>query len=248
MSAPSAENTQPAAIVVAVREFLDALPEKTGLAECIAEGRAVAQIVEPLGLPDRILAAVHAYPAYRDGMLASNSFQNNELKDIPRLCLGLAQLDQFSLPSHWQPGDALADKQSEALRKMLLAVVSDVRLVLVRIAEQVYRLRQAKQAPEAERQALAQEAREIYAPLANRLGIWQLKWELEGLEALVGGPDDFHGGPLQFCSDCEGRAARSAMMAYCVSKSAPARGRFWLETDQTQEESPWQTPPASTSW
>ncbi len=191
MSAPSAENTQPAAIVVAVREFLDALPEKTGLAECIAEGRAVAQIVEPLGLPDRILAAVHAYPAYRDGMLASNSFQNNELKDIPRLCLGLAQLDQFSLPSHWQPGDALADKQSEALRKMLLAVVSDVRLVLVRIAEQVYRLRQAKQAPEAERQALAQEAREIYAPLANRLGIWQLKWELEDLAFRYLEPDTY---------------------------------------------------------
>ena len=74
---------------------------------------------------------------------------------------------------------------------MLLAVVSDVRLVLVRIAEQVYRLRQAKQAPEAERQALAQEAREIYAPLANRLGIWQLKWELEDLAFRYLEPDTY---------------------------------------------------------
>ena len=191
MSAPSAENTPTAGVVVAIREFLDALPEKTGLAECIAEGRAVAEIVEPLGLPNRILAAVHAYPAYREGFLSYNSFYNKELKDIPRFCLGLAQLDQFTLPSHWQPGDALADKQSESLRKMLLAIVSDVRLVLVRIAEQLHRLRQAKQAPEAERQALAQETREIYAPLANRLGIWQLKWELEDLAFRYLEPDTY---------------------------------------------------------
>ena len=64
---------------------------------------------------------------------------------------------------------------------MLLAVVSDVRLVLVRIAEQLYRLRQAKQAPQETREALALETREIYAALANRLGVWQLKWELEDL-------------------------------------------------------------------
>ena len=191
MSAPSAENTPTADVVVAVRTFLDAMPDKNGLADCIAEGQAVAEIVEPLGLPNRILAAVHAYPAYRDGILSTTSFDNNELKDIPRFCLGLAQLDQFSLPSHWQPGDALADKQSESLRKMLLAIVSDVRLVLVRIAEQLYRLRQAKQAPEAERQALAQETREIYAPLANRLGIWQLKWELEDLAFRYLEPDTY---------------------------------------------------------
>ena len=64
---------------------------------------------------------------------------------------------------------------------MLLAVVSDVRLVLVRIAEQLYRLRQAKNASREAQQTLALETREIYAPLANRLGVWQLKWELEDL-------------------------------------------------------------------
>ncbi len=64
---------------------------------------------------------------------------------------------------------------------MLLAVVSDVRLVLVRIAEQLYRLRNAKQAAPETQQTLALEAREIYAALANRLGVWQLKWELEDL-------------------------------------------------------------------
>jgi GTP pyrophosphokinase len=64
---------------------------------------------------------------------------------------------------------------------MLLAVVSDVRLVLVRLAEQLYRLREARNAPSAVQQSLALETREIYAPLASRLGVWQLKWELEDL-------------------------------------------------------------------
>ncbi len=95
------------------------------------------------------------------------------------------------LPSHWQPGEALAVQQSEALRKMLLAVVSDVRLVLVRIADQLYRLRQAKDKSTEERQALALETREIYAPLANRLGVWQLKWELEDLAFRYMEPDTY---------------------------------------------------------
>jgi GTP pyrophosphokinase len=182
------ENTD---IVADVREYLAALPANEGRDACIDEGCAIANIVEPLGLPQRILAAVYAYPLFRDDFLDSNSLQNNELVNISRFILGLQQLDQFSLPDHWQPGEALAVQQSEALRKMLLAVVSDVRLVLVRIADQLYRLRRAKNADTAERQALALETREIYAPLANRLGVWQLKWELEDLSFRYLEPDTY---------------------------------------------------------
>jgi GTP pyrophosphokinase len=64
---------------------------------------------------------------------------------------------------------------------MLLAMVSDVRLVLIRIAEQLYRLRTAGGAAHDQQRAVAVETREIFAPLANRLGVWQLKWELEDL-------------------------------------------------------------------
>ena len=74
---------------------------------------------------------------------------------------------------------------------MLLAVVSDVRLVLVRIAEQLYRLRKAKDAPQEEQRAIAIETREIYAALANRLGVWQLKWELEDLAFRYLEPDTY---------------------------------------------------------
>ena len=191
MSAPSAESTPAAGAIAEVRCFLDDLPAKDGLDSCLREGRAVARIVEPLGLPERILAAVHAYPAYRDGFINSKMLENNPLKGFSRFIIGLQQLDQFTLPRHWQPGDPLAGKQSEALRKMLLAVVSDVRLVLVRIADQLHRLREAKDAPQATRKALALETREIYGPLANRLGIWQLKWELEDLSFRYLEPDTY---------------------------------------------------------
>ena len=84
-------------------------------------------------------------------------------------------------------------QQSEALRKMLLAVVSDVRLVLVRIAEQLYRLRRARSASRAVQQGLAVETREIYAALASRLGVWQLKWELEDYAFRYDDPDTYLG-------------------------------------------------------
>ena len=169
------------AVVVAVRDCLEGLPARDGLSSAIDEGRHIAEIVAPLGLPDELLAAVHAYPLLRGGFLTINTLKNNNLESISQFIIGLEQLDQFSLPEHWQPGEALAVQQSEALRKMLLAVVSDVRLVLVRIAEQLYRLRNAKTASREKQKALALEAREIYAALANRLGVWQLKWELEDL-------------------------------------------------------------------
>ena len=79
------------------------------------------------------------------------------------------------------PGRGLSGGQADTLRRMLLAVVTDPRLVLVRLADQLRRMRHARDLDDAARLHLAWETREIYAPLANRLGIWQLKWELEDL-------------------------------------------------------------------
>ena len=180
-----------AKVVAEVCDYLATLPEKDGLEQAISEGVEIAAIVEPLGLPAKIVAAVHVYPLFRDQIIDSNHLNNNELSDISRFVIGLNQLNQFSLPDNWQPGEALAVQQSEALRKMLLAVVSDVRLVLVRIAEQLLRLREARRAPRSVQQALALETREIYAPLANRLGVWQLKWELEDLAFRYVDPDTY---------------------------------------------------------
>ena len=195
MSASKAEENsdgrETSKVIAEVCDYLAALPEKDGLARAIDEGEKIAAIIEPLGLPVNIVAAVHAYPSFRDKILPINDLNNNNLSYISRFVIGLEQLNQFSLPDNWQPGEALAIQQSEALRKMLLAVVSDVRLVLVRIAEQLLRLREARRAPRTIQQALALETREIYAPLANRLGVWQLKWELEDFAFRYVDPDTY---------------------------------------------------------
>jgi GTP pyrophosphokinase len=70
---------------------------------------------------------------------------------------------------------------NEGLRRLLLAIVRDLRVVPILLARQLARMRHAERLPEAERRELAMLTRDIHAPLANRLGIWQLKWELEDL-------------------------------------------------------------------
>jgi len=170
-----------AAIAATVRDFVENLPDRQEVSLARRQGEQICSILEPLGLPEQLVAAVRVYPLRRDGCIGVKDLQKLKVEGLPDLVQGLVQLGSFSLPADWHPGEALAVQQSEALRKMLLAVVSDARLVLVRIAEQLYRLRLAKSATAAEQRSIAVETQEIYAPLANRLGVWQFKWELEDL-------------------------------------------------------------------
>jgi len=75
----------------------------------------------------------------------------------------------------------LRAEQSEILRKMVLGMVEDIRVVLIRLASRTQTLRWFAKQPADERRGYAEETLDIYAPLANRLGVWQLKWELEDL-------------------------------------------------------------------
>jgi GTP pyrophosphokinase len=81
--------------------------------------------------------------------------------------------------------------QSEALRQMLLAMADDIRVVFIKLAERTQALRELSDKPEAQRRKAANEVRELYAPLANRLGVWQLKWELEDLSCRYLEPDTY---------------------------------------------------------
>jgi GTP pyrophosphokinase len=183
--------SQPDQLITAAQQFVAEMGSRAETRQLREEGRAIADIVASLGLPSSVVAAVYIYPLLRDGKLTVSRLEASEIGELADIATGLVQLGSFRLPPNWQPGEALAVKQSEALRKMLLAVVSDVRLVLVRIAEQLYRLRCAKKAPTEVQQALAVETREIYAALANRLGVWQLKWELEDLAFRFLEPDTY---------------------------------------------------------
>ena len=82
-----------------------------------------------------------------------------------------------------------AQEQNEILRKMVLGMVEDVRVVLIRLASRTQTLRWFAKNPAADRAAFARETLDIYAPLANRLGVWQLKWELEDLSFRFLEPD-----------------------------------------------------------
>ncbi len=75
--------------------------------------------------------------------------------------------------------EALEATQTDKLRRLLLALAEDLRVLLIRMAQQLCALRAARRAPIEQRQRLARETRQIYAPLANRLGLGQIKWEME---------------------------------------------------------------------
>jgi len=107
------------------------------------------------------------------------------------IAVALQRLGTLGLPRDWSPAQGLDARQAETLRKMLLAVVSDPRLVLARLAEELVTLRHARALPETERERHALETRAIYAPLANRLGVWQLKWELEDLAFRYLEPEEY---------------------------------------------------------
>jgi len=141
----------------------------------------VAEIVQTLDADDEVVIAAMLRPLL-DAKLIEREGAEKRYGVVPtRLARELNQWGEFRLAGDWTPERGLESGQAEALRKMLLAVVGDVRLVIVRLAEQLQRMRGAKSLDDVGQRKLAIETREVYAPLANRLGVWQLKWELEDL-------------------------------------------------------------------
>jgi GTP pyrophosphokinase len=142
---------------------------------------AVAEIVRSLDADDDVVLATMIQPLL-DGKFIERELAAKRFGEEPaRLARALSQLGHFGLPADWTPDRGLEPAQAETLRKMLLAVIGDVRLVVVRLADQLHKMRCAKGVGVALQRKLAVETREVYAPLANRLGVWQVKWELEDL-------------------------------------------------------------------
>lgn len=109
-----------------------------------------------------------------------------------RLAAELERLGELHLPAGWSASQGLTAQQAEILRKMLLAVAAEPRLVVARLVEQLIQLRHARRLGPEEQLRLASETREVLAPLANRLGVWNLKWELEDLAFRYLEPEGYH--------------------------------------------------------
>ncbi|MEM6994927.1 MAG: bifunctional (p)ppGpp synthetase/guanosine-3',5'-bis(diphosphate) 3'-pyrophosphohydrolase [Myxococcota bacterium] len=95
-------------------------------------------------------------------------------QSVAALVVGVRRLDAI----RW---DSLDQVETETLRKMFLAMASDVRVILIALVHKLQQMRELDALDPPQRQALAEQTMEVFAPLANRLGIWQLKWELEDL-------------------------------------------------------------------
>jgi len=143
----------------------------------VGTARNVAEL--RLDADARAAGLLFAVPAYLPA--AEEALTESFGTAVASLVMGISRLNALRVITRTAAQGKDSQSQAEVLRKMLLAMVGDIRVVLLRLASRTQTLRWLARAPDAERAQLARETLDIYAPLANRLGVWQLKWELEDL-------------------------------------------------------------------
>jgi GTP pyrophosphokinase len=153
-------------------------------------GLEMADILAELRLEQPALVAAVLYRAVREGQLALDEVERRFDSEVMRLIEGVLQMAAIDRvqASAQAPGQ---HDQQDNLRKMLVAMIDDVRVALIKIAERTSALRQVRSAPREKRVRVAREVFDIYAPLAHRLGIGHLKWELEDLSFRYLHEDDY---------------------------------------------------------
>lgn len=155
----------------------------------LVHARAVTEVVLALDLDHESVAAAMLVPLLRANPDALREIREKFGTTIAGLAEGVVRMGEIGALSSRTGVPARAEAQAaqlEALRKMLLAMVQDVRVVLIKLADHLQDLRTAvKSADERRMTETAELTRDIFAPLANRLGVWQIKWELEDLALRV---------------------------------------------------------------
>ncbi len=111
---------------------------------------------------------------------------------IAGLVSGVGRMEVMPVSEQEFQSDQSSQIDAENLRKMLLAMVEDVRVVLIKLSEQLQQLRHLKSNSSDLQKRVALQTKEIFAPLANRLGIWQIKWQLEDLSLRYLNPEAYH--------------------------------------------------------
>lgn len=152
----------------------------------ILHSLAVACILADLGMPISTIAAGLLHDTAEDTDLTLEDIRRDFGEEVANLVSGVTKLTQLPRVSHsaaQERGESSArvELAKENLRKTFLAMGEDVRVVLIKLADRLHNMRTLSHLPKEKQVRIATETLEIFAPLANRLGIWQIKWELEDL-------------------------------------------------------------------
>ena len=152
---------------------------------------AVAEIVADLGLDHETVAAAVLHDVIEDSDYTVEDLEELFGETIARLVDGVTKM---AVMHDYEGGDSRERRNrqnAESLRKLLLAMVEDIRVVLIKLADRLHNMRTLGFLDPERQQRIARETLDIFAPLANRLGIWQLKWELEDLSLRYIEPADY---------------------------------------------------------
>jgi RelA/SpoT family (p)ppGpp synthetase len=151
----------------------------------------VARMLADLGLDHHAVAAGLLHDVVEDTEWTIDDIRQLFDKEVASLVDGVTKLAYIDTMTKIGSRDIEA-QEAESLRKMFLAMVDDVRVVLIKLADRLHNMRTLGSLSPERRERIARETLEIYAPLANRLGIWQMKWELEDLGLRHYDPETYH--------------------------------------------------------
>ena len=155
-------------------------------------GLDIAEILADLKLDQDSLVAAVIYRGVREGKITLAAVQQRFGAVVAKLIEGVLRMAAISASINPRESVVVGSQtQVENLRKMLVAMVDDVRVALIKLAERTCAIRAVKEADEDKRQRVAREVFDIYAPLAHRLGIGHIKWELEDLSFRYLEPDQY---------------------------------------------------------
>ena len=142
---------------------------------------AVADILADLRLDHETVAAALLHDVAEDTSVTTEQIKALFGNSIANLVDGVTKMQIIQTFQGGTDNNKKERSQAESLRKMLLAMSEDIRVVLIKLADRTHNMRTLSSLPLEKQRRIAQETLDIYAPLANRLGIWQIKWELEDL-------------------------------------------------------------------
>ena len=161
--------------------------------DSVQMGIEMAQILIDLRLDNASIISAILYRAVREGRLSLQKVERQFGEEVAKLIEGVLRMAAISAIQNSSDEVVLGQREAQVdnLRKMLVTMIDDVRVALIKLAERTSAIRAVKDAPEDKRRKVADEVFNIYAPLAHRLGIGHLKWELEDLSFRYLKPDAY---------------------------------------------------------